>query len=100
MENGESVFDKNNRLRAKIGLPPLPQPGTIVQLDAGFIVNSSSEQAFVNTTEIEDGEYTLSSIKQKEQWNQQISNMLKCKKVDMIDVDAHRQMIIRWQEDR
>ena len=67
MENGESVFDKNNRLRAKIGLPPFPQPGTIVQLDSDLIVDSSSEQAFVNTTEIEDGEYTLSSIKQKEQ---------------------------------
>ena len=52
MENGESVFDKNNRLRAKIGLPPLPQPGTIVQLDSDLIVNAST--AIVNTTEKED----------------------------------------------
>ena len=52
MENGESVFDKNNRLRAKIGLPPLPQPGTIVQLDSDLIVDSST--AIVSTTEKED----------------------------------------------
>ena len=52
MENGESVFDKNNRLRAKIGLPPLPQPGTVVQLDSNLIVNAST--AIVSTTEKED----------------------------------------------
>ena len=52
MENGESVFDKNNRLRAKIGLPPLPQPGTVVQLDSDLIVNAST--AIVSTTEKED----------------------------------------------
>ena len=54
MESGESVFEKNNRLRAKIGLPPLSQPGTIVQLDSALIDNSYSEPPIVNTTEKED----------------------------------------------
>ena len=52
IENGESVFEKNNRLRAKIGIPPLPQPGTVVQLDSDLIVNAST--AIVSTTEKED----------------------------------------------
>jgi len=53
MENGESVFDKNNRLRAKIGLPPLPQPGTIVHLNASFIGGSyktSKQIAYIFAT--------------------------------------------------
>ena len=55
IEKDKSVFGKNDRFKTKINLPPLALPVTTVQLDAGFIVNSSSEQAFVNTTEIEDG---------------------------------------------
>ena len=52
MENGESVFEKNNRLRVKIGIPHLPQSGPVVQLDSDLIVNAST--AIVSTTEKED----------------------------------------------
>merc|ERR1712161_166680 len=48
----KSAPNKNNRLRAKISLPPLPQPGTVVQLDSDLIVNAST--AIVSTTEKED----------------------------------------------
>ena len=56
IENVESVFDKNNMFRIKIGLPLLDQRGTTLQLDAGFINAPSSEQVTINTTEIEDVE--------------------------------------------
>jgi len=52
--NVESAFDKNNRFRVKIGLPPLAQPGTTLQLDTGLINDPPSEQVTINTTEIDD----------------------------------------------
>ena len=56
MENGETVHEKNNRLRVKIGLPPLAQPRTKLQLDTGYIGDSYTQQITVNTAEIEDVE--------------------------------------------
>ena len=50
----ESVFDKNNMFRVKIGLPPLVRPRTTLQLDAGLIDDPSLEQVIINMTEIED----------------------------------------------
>ena len=55
-KNCESAFVKNNRFRAKIGLPSRALSVTTVQLDATFIGNSYSDQPIVNTTGIEDGE--------------------------------------------
>ena len=52
----ESIFDMSNRLRVQIGLLPLVQPGTPLQLDAGFIDGSSLKQNTINTAEIEDAE--------------------------------------------
>ena len=52
MKNSESDFEKNNRLRAKICLPPMTQPETVVQLDSHLVVNTST--AIVSTTEKED----------------------------------------------
>ena len=52
----ESIFDMRNRLRVHIGLLPLVQPGTTLQLDAGFIDGSSLKQVTINTAEIEDAE--------------------------------------------
>jgi len=54
--NVESVFNKNNRLRVQIGLPPIAQPGVTLQLDAGLINDPSSEQVTINTKEIDDVE--------------------------------------------
>ena len=64
-ENSESVFKKNNRHRAKIGLPPLTLPVTTVQLDAVFSGIPSSEQVTVNTTKIGDIEDNETMICQK-----------------------------------
>ena len=54
--NVESIFDRNNRFRVKIGLPSLAQPGTTLQLDMGLINDPSSEQVIINTTEMDDVE--------------------------------------------
>ena len=51
--NGEYVFDKNNKVRLKLGLPPLAQPGTIVHLNASFIGGSyktSKQIAYIFAT--------------------------------------------------
>ena len=53
-ENCESNFKRNNRVRVKIGLPPLIQPGTTLQFDISFIGGSSSGQIIDNTAKIED----------------------------------------------
>ena len=59
IENVESVFDKNTRFRVKIGLLPLAQPGTTLQLDAGFIGGSYPVQStIVTTAEKQDNEST------------------------------------------
>ena len=52
--NGEFTFERNDRVRVKIGIPLLTQPGTTLQLDTGFIGDLSSEQIIDNTAEIED----------------------------------------------
>ena len=49
-KNGESVFDKNNRLRVKICLLPLTQLVTIVQFDADFFSGSYSIQSAIVAT--------------------------------------------------
>ena len=56
IENVESIFDKNNIFRVEIGLPPLAQPGTTLQLDVGLINTQYLEQVTINTTEIDDVE--------------------------------------------
>ena len=56
MENGETVHDKNNRIRVKIDIPSLAQHRTTLQLDTGYIGNSSTQQITTNTAEIEDVE--------------------------------------------
>ena len=59
IENVESVFDKNTRFRVKIGLLPLAQPGTTLQLDAGFIGGSYPVQStIITTSEEQDNETT------------------------------------------
>ena len=52
--NGEFIFERNDRVRVKIGIPLLTQPGTTLQLDTGFIGDLSSEQIIDNTAEMED----------------------------------------------
>ena len=54
--NVESVFNKNNRLRVQIGLPPTTQPGITLQLNADLINHTYSEQITINTTKIDDVE--------------------------------------------
>ena len=61
MENSESAFEKNNRLRAKICLPPMTQLETVVQLDSHLVVNTST--AIVSTTEKEDADDNETTIR-------------------------------------
>ena len=56
IENGESAFERNIRVKVKIGLSLLIQPGITLQLDVGFIGGSSSRQIIDNTVVIEDVE--------------------------------------------
>ena len=56
IENFESVFDKNNRFRIKLSIPPFAQSRTTLQLDTGLINVPSLEQVIINTTEIDDVE--------------------------------------------
>ena len=47
---GDSVVEKNNRLKAKIGLSLLSQSGTTLQLALGFIGGSFSVQSVIIVT--------------------------------------------------
>ena len=65
IENDESIFEQNNKVRVKIGLPPLTKPVSTVQLDAGFSGDSSSEKIIANAREIEDVEDNETATRQK-----------------------------------
>ena len=50
IENGESVLERNNRLRVQISLLSFAQPVTTIQLDAGFIGGLSSIKSVIVVT--------------------------------------------------
>ena len=59
LEHDDTAHERNDRVRVKIGLPPLPQSETTLQLDTVFIRGLSFGQRIDNAVEIEDVEYKV-----------------------------------------